>query len=106
MVLHVSVEQFGQFYNLRPTILTEEMDGSVFLWLKKNKLERYKWFFSSLSYNEIKKLNDTTIKSHLKRLDSFIREVDRQKICRIAEHLRDRSYKIELYIRVSLYSVL
>lgn len=99
----VSVEQFNQYSNTKRTIITEEMDGSVFRWLKYNKLERYHWFFDFLSYKQIKKLNKKNIKLYIKKADGYICTEDQLRICRMSETLRERGWIIQSYIKVSLY---
>lgn len=51
----------------RKTLQSEGMDGQVLEWMNKLDLNNYKWFYMSLSYNEMSLINKFNIDMFINR---------------------------------------
>lgn len=92
----------SRFFTGALTIISQDMDGPFYKWLEYSKLEKYDWFFNSLSYKEIEYLNDNNITSFIKKVNQqSINRPDRKKLCGMTRLLRSRPDKIRFLTMVS-----
>lgn len=98
----------------RNTIESEGMDGQVMKWIKKLDLENCKWFYMSLSYNEISLINKFNIDMFISRArfrkgfqpHAFKKKITksaRKKIISSSLIMKDRPIKLRELIEVIIY---
>lgn len=87
--------------NLTITIVSQKMDGAVNKWLNYLKLQKYQWFFNSLSYFEIQYIDSDNIEGFMMKVNrNFITKGAQKKICLFTKVLRDRSKKLTMLLVV------
>lgn len=85
--------------NTHQTIISQDMAFDNFL--NYTNLQKYQWFFSSLSYLEITLIDKKNIQKYLSKVDrsskneNVLKNVDVDKICLIAEAMRHRPIKLK-----------
>lgn len=98
----------------RNTLESEGMDGQVMKWLKKLDLENYKWFYMSLSYDEISLINKFNIDMFIDRArfrkgfhpNAFKRKITkagRKRIIATSLIMKERPIKLKDLIEVIIY---
>lgn len=105
--MYFSVEYMSssRFFTGAPTIISQDMDGYFYKWLEFSKLEKYYWFFNSLSYKDIENLNEYNINSFIIKVNQQnISQSDQKKLCGMTRYFRSRPDKIKFLNTVSNFA--
>lgn len=91
-------------FELKKTIVSQDMDGDVIKWLHYLRLHKYCWFFKELSYLEIETIDEDNIEGLIAKVkkDAIVQGAKR-KICISTKILRDRPKKFKDLLMVFFY---